>query len=80
MALGVPVVALAEMGTKDILAPGRGALVAREDPEDFAAKDLQLVHNPGLRDALAMEAREYARNWDGPVLAQRMLDLYRSLR
>ena len=79
MALGVPVVALAEMGTRDILAPGRGALVAREDPEDFAAKVLQLLRNPGLRKALAIDAREYAGNWDGPVLAQRMLDLYRSL-
>jgi len=67
------------MGTKDILAPGRGALIAREDPEDFAAKVLQLVHNPGLRKALANDAREYARNWDGPLLAQRMLGLYRSL-
>lgn len=80
MALGVPVVALAEMGTKDILAPERGALVAREDPEDFAAKVLQLLQNPGLREALAIDAREYAGNWDGPVLAQRMLDLYRSLK
>ncbi|MBS0003085.1 MAG: glycosyltransferase [Thioalkalivibrio sp.] len=80
MALGVPVVALAEMGTRDILAPGRGALVAREDPEDFGAKVLQLLQNPGLREALAIDAREYAGNWDGPVLAQRMLDLYRSLK
>jgi len=79
MALGVPVVALAEMGTRDILAPGRGALVARDDPEDFAAKVLQLLQNPALREAMATDARDYVKTWSAPALAQRMLDLYQNL-
>jgi 1,2-diacylglycerol 3-alpha-glucosyltransferase len=79
MALGVPVVSLAEMGTRDILAPARGALVARDDPEDFAANVLKLLRDPGLRKTMADDAREYVETWSAPVLAQRMLDLYRSL-
>jgi 1,2-diacylglycerol 3-alpha-glucosyltransferase len=79
MALGVPVVSLAEMGTRDILAPGRGALVARDDLDDFSAKVLQLLQDPGLRKAMAVDARDYVKAWSAPVLAQRMLDLYRSL-
>ncbi|MFO8153319.1 glycosyltransferase [Thioalkalivibrio sp.] len=79
MALGVPVVALAEMGTRDILAPGRGALVAREDPEDFSAKVLQLLQDPGFRRTMADDARDYVKSWSAPLLAERMLDLYRSL-
>ena len=43
MALGVPVVALAAMGTCDILGPGKGALVAQDDPADFAAQALRLL-------------------------------------
>lgn len=79
MALGVPVVSLAEMGTRDILAPGRGALVARDDPEDFAAKVLHLLQDPELREAMAADARDYVKTWSAPALAQRMLDLYRSI-
>jgi len=79
MALGIPVVALAEMGTRDILEPGRGALVARDDPEDFSEKVLQLLQDPALREHMATDARDYVKTWSAPALAQRMLDLYRSL-
>ena len=79
MALGIPVVSLAEMGTRDILEPGRGALVARDDPEDFSTKVLQLLQDPALREAMATDARDYVKTWSAPALAQRMLDLYRSL-
>lgn len=79
MALGVPVVSLAEMGTRDILAPERGACIARDDPEDFSAKVLQLLQNPELHATMAAEATAYVKTWSAPVLATRMLDLYRSL-
>ncbi len=79
MALGVPVVALAEMGTKDILGPARGALVAEDDTGDFADKVVRLLQEPGLRAELSADARAYVETWSGPALAQRLLDLYRSL-
>ncbi len=79
MALGVPVVALAKMGTKDILGPARGALVAEDDIGDFADKVLRLLQDPDLRAALAVDARAYVETWSGPALAQRLLELYRSL-
>jgi 1,2-diacylglycerol 3-alpha-glucosyltransferase len=79
MALGVPVVALAEMGTRDILGPARGALVAENDSGDFAEKVLRLLREPDLRAELSADARVYAETWSAPALAQRLLDLYRSL-
>ena len=79
MALGVPVVALAEMGTKDILGPARGALVADDDIGDFADKVLRLLQEPDLRAELSADALAYVETWSGPALAQRLLDLYRSL-
>jgi len=79
MALGVPVVALAEMGTKDILGPARGALVAEDDIGDFADKVLRLLQEPDLRAELSADALAYVETWSGPALAQRLLDLYRSL-
>ncbi len=79
MALGVPVVALAEMGTRDILGPERGSLIANDDTGDFAEKVVRLLRNPDLRAKLSSDARTYAETWSAPVLTQRLLDLYRSV-
>ncbi len=76
MALGVPVVSTAVMGTKEVLGDGRGALIADEDEQDFAGKAVQLLQDPLLRDRLAREAVEHARAWSAPALADRMLGFY----
>ncbi|MEM1205819.1 MAG: glycosyltransferase [Acidobacteriota bacterium] len=80
MALAVPVVSTAVMGTRDILEPGLGCLVAEEDEEDFARKVLSLLRHPDLRSKLRREARDYALGqWDAGTMAHRMLDLYGEL-
>ena len=79
MALGVPVVSTAVMGTKDILEPRRGALVAQEDPLRFADTVKQLLENEFLHKRLCKEAREYVKEWSAPVMAERLLEYYRQL-
>jgi glycosyltransferase involved in cell wall biosynthesis len=76
MALGVPVVSTAVMGTRDILEPGRGALVAEEDLEDFAEKLRRLLGDRALRQRLSTEARSYAQEWSAPALARRLVEFY----
>jgi 1,2-diacylglycerol 3-alpha-glucosyltransferase len=76
MALGVPVVSTAVMGTKEVLAGGLGSLIAEDDEQDFADKAIRLLRDPTLRERLAGEAVEHARSWSAPVLADRMLDFY----
>lgn len=76
MALGVPVVSTACMGTHDILDAGRGAIVAREAPEDFADKVAQLLRNPGFRALLGNEGRHYARTWSSERMTAKLLQLY----
>ncbi len=76
MALGVPVVATAVMGTRDILLPGRGARVAPEDEGRFAAEVLRLLRDPGLRARLGAEGREYVREWSPQACADRLLGVY----
>lgn len=76
MALGVPVVSTAVMGTKEVLGDGRGALIAEEDERDFAHKALLLLKDPQLRARLAREAVAHAHDWSAPVLADRLLALY----
>ena len=79
MALGVPVVSTAVMGTREILAPGRGCLIAEEDESHFAAQIIRLLGDPELRRRLSEEARAYAREWSAPVLAARLLACYREV-
>ncbi len=79
MALGVPVISTAVMGTKEVLAGGGGALIAEDDETDFADKTVRLLTDPALRARLAVEAVEHARSWSAPVLAERMLQFYRKV-
>ncbi|MCU0833418.1 MAG: glycosyltransferase [Chromatiaceae bacterium] len=76
MALGVPVVSTAIMGTREVLDDGRGCLIAEDDEADFASKAVRLLTEPELRAALAAEAHRYAQGWSAPVLAERMIQFY----
>ena len=76
MALGVPVVSTAVMGTRDIVGPARGALVAADDERDFAAQVTEVLRDPLLRARLSAEGRAYARAWSAAALAERMESFY----
>ena len=76
MALGVPVVSTAVMGTRDILDAGRGALVAEETVEDFTGKVTRLLSDRELRHRLSAEAREYATEWSAGRNAERLMEFY----
>ena len=78
MALGVPVVSTAVMGTIDILSPNRGALVAVEEIKDFSAKISLLLRNRALRMAIGADGREYAKTWNATVTTRRVVDIYQS--
>lgn len=79
MACGVPVVALAEMGTRDVLAEGAGALVAENDVADLAAATVRLLQDPNLRRELSERAEDYVRHWSDQVQAEKLAALYREL-
>ncbi len=76
MAAGVPVVALSVMGTRDILGAGRGALIARDGPDDFADQLTGLLRDTQLRARLAQDARAHAEEWEDQRLALRLRALY----
>jgi glycosyltransferase involved in cell wall biosynthesis len=77
MALGTPVVAIAEMGTKDILGPQRGCRIAPKDADGFASAVAMLLDDHALRQQLAQEAKIYARTWSADAMGLRLADLYR---
>jgi len=76
LALGTPVVALAEMGTRDIVREGEGCLVAPHEPAGFAARVLELLTHPHLAARLATRAVLAAEAWREETIAERLVDLY----
>ena len=79
MSAGLPVVALAEMGTADILDAQRGAIVPKDDPYAFAMALVKLLGDSGMRGRLGEEGKAYAAEWSDDALAGRMADLYRQI-
>ncbi len=79
MALGVPVVSTAVMGTIDIVTVEKGALVAQEEVDDFAAKVAMVLDDNALRQKMGDEGREYAKSWGAPATAKRLLNIYQSM-
>ena len=77
MALGVPVVSTAVMGTRFVLDGARGAIVVDEDEIEFAAAIAKLLRDPGLQARLGAEATAFvASRWSSRVMAERLLRLY----
>jgi len=79
MALGVPVVSTAHMGTADIVNPQRGAHVVPEDEAAFASIVVGLLGDPVRRAAMSTEARAYAATWSATAMADRLATLYASV-
>jgi len=79
MATGLPVVALAEMGTRDIVAPERGARIAPDDSGGFASVLLSVLADLDVRQHMSAEALVFSQAWRAEVLAGRLAALYRAL-
>lgn len=79
MAAGLPVIALAEMGTVDILSPGKGALVPPDNARAFGEALGHFLKRPEAWQHLREEAPGYAREWSDVAMAGRMAALYREL-
>ncbi|MDA8381795.1 MAG: glycosyltransferase [Betaproteobacteria bacterium] len=79
MALGVPVVSLAVMGTKDVLREGEGVLIAEDDVTDFAGKVERLLRDPVLRQSMGERAVAYAEEWSAASMAGQLARCYGAL-
>ena len=79
MAAGLPVLGLAAMGTADILAPERGAVVGQDDVAGFARQMAALLGDPARLQALAAAAVPYAAEWSDQAMAHRLAAFYTQL-
>jgi glycosyltransferase involved in cell wall biosynthesis len=80
LALGVPVVSTAVLGTKEVLKDAGGALVVPETVTQFSAAVVEVLTQPGLRTALANAGRQFvARHWSSVEMAKRLARLYEEI-
>jgi glycosyltransferase involved in cell wall biosynthesis len=79
MALGLPVVSTAVMGTRDVVGPERGALVPPDDEKEFAAAMARVLTDPALKQRLSAEAVVYADQWRADVMAARLMQIYQAV-
>lgn len=79
MAMGLPVVSTAEMGTKDILFPQKGAIIANEDTKDFSDKVVTVLQDKARQKLMTAEAIDYVKQWSSPIMAEKMRDFYQHI-
>jgi glycosyltransferase involved in cell wall biosynthesis len=78
MAQGTAVVAIAELGTKSILIEGEGALIAKDDINDFADKVSILLSDAPKRQMIGEKGRQYAQEkWTAGILAKKVAKFYK---
>lgn len=76
MACGTPVVALAVLGTQDVIGAEQGALVAPEEVEGFAMQVARLLADPALQAQKRQEALAYAATWSHTAQAAKLVGFY----
>ncbi|GAB1395215.1 glycosyltransferase family 4 protein [Rhodocyclaceae bacterium] len=79
MAAGLPVLAFAYLGTREIVEPRRGALPAPQTVKDFGEALASLANDPAKRQQMATEAIAFADEWTTDACARRMADVYHAL-
>ncbi len=81
MATGTPVIASEVGGLAFLIRDGEnGFHVPSRDPEALAERIYELLTNPKCRDYLGRQALDYAKQYAWPIIVDRMLHVYQSLR
>ena len=72
MAAGLPVVAIGEMGTLDVMQGDNGGFMVPEDVEIFSQKVYQLLSDDVLYQEKSQEGRDWSRRWGMSALTDRL--------
>lgn len=80
MAAGLPVLAFAALGTREIVEPRRGALPAPQEASAFGAAMAALIEDPQRRKAMSLSARAFAGEWTTEACARRLAGVYHTVR
>lgn len=76
MRSGIPVVAIGEMGTIDVMQGDHGGFMVKDDIDEFSSKVCLLLDDKKLHDQKAKEAIEWGSNWSLKSLVPKLIDVY----
>jgi glycosyltransferase involved in cell wall biosynthesis len=76
MAAETPVVAVGEMGIKDVMASGKGGVMTKLDEKEFSAAVKRMLTDPAFYAQKRGETLEEADKWSSTSMAKRMLEAY----
>jgi 1,2-diacylglycerol 3-alpha-glucosyltransferase len=76
MGMGLPVVAIGEMGTRDVMRGDHGGFMVRNDHAEFADATLRLLTDEKLRSSKSQEAISWARQYRVETTTRRLVRLY----
>jgi glycosyltransferase involved in cell wall biosynthesis len=79
MATQTPVVAVGEMGIKDVMASGRGGMVTRLDEDEFTDAVYRMLTDQTFYDQKKSETLAEADKWSSTSMAKRMIGAYEQL-
>jgi glycosyltransferase involved in cell wall biosynthesis len=79
MAAGLPVLAFAALGTREIVEPRRGALPAPQEAAAFGRAMAALANDPERRAAMAAAGQAFVEEWTTEACARRLAAVYHQL-
>jgi len=80
MAQGLPVIALAENGTKSILENNPGAIIGKDDPIQFAQACCKLTKNRKKMSEMAIQGKKEAKEkWSSRAQTEKLIGFYEAV-
>ncbi len=76
MVASLPVVAIGELGTVDVMQGDHGGFMVKDDVNEFSEKVLQLLNDQNLRKRKSKEAAEWGGKWRISALTPLLLSCY----
>jgi len=76
MTIGIPVVAIGEMGTYDVMQGDNGGFMVKNDVEEFSQRTLELLKDEELHHRKSVEAIEWSKKWSIGSTTDRLIEIY----
>ena len=78
MRCGIPVVAIGEMGTEDVMQGDHGGFMVKDNLPEFVEKTSLLLDDKQLHDEKAQEALSWGSKWSLQTLTPQLINVYKA--
>ncbi|MCI5606000.1 MAG: glycosyltransferase [Treponema sp.] len=76
MTIGLPVVAIGEMGTLDVMQGDNGGFMVKNDLQEFSQKVIALLQDKELHEQKSKEAVEWSKKWSITETTDKLIAVY----